>query len=696
MIVQHPTIPSEIHGNVHHEAVRIKITPAVFNILIAQQYKNRVGSVIREVVCNAWDAHVAAGNPNPVEVIFPTLLAESTFVVRDEGTGIPPDQIMEIYMTLFSGTRSESNEYLGGFGLGAKSPWAYNEQFLVENRYHGSKTTYSMYLDGNRQPCVATIDRSPTYEPDGLTVTVPVNQSDINEFRIAGMLLLPWFGDKVKTNLALVQRKPLFDSPSGALYAKDSQMNIDFSALVGSVPYFIPTPTILRALGDSRSYITTSNKSIVLKFNIGEVTVTPNREDLSIDTFTFEAITNKLRQFIEEIKDNINDTLKTCTTYNDACKRVCTLLPFLEILNENTKITFQGRTLHSTIEEELPPGIMVKPLTHGSRRRSYNKIIVNPIQNKLHYFYVNEPTSLIIASPKLKYIPERLKEATEEIFDNYWKGQNYLVLCEDANQVINFFQELSIHPVTTFDLNAINFIPPCRKRSTTRKKRKYELTDWQNQIQNVRELEAPFNYLLCENEKTIQITTKQNYLELGETFAIKLRVCGWKTPFYWVPKNLEADINKYFPDATNLLPAIRDFISQKSEEIANSTNIVHDVSKIYYNDFIKCSLSQRDANIFRQVLYTEFGFNRPEHSLAVAARIIENSYNNYNAAISLMRVWLGIPNIKPKSDEQTIKFITEVYRHYELFLAELHLIDTRKIQRLLNLYDATTKIGDKP
>lgn len=72
---------------------KIRSTAKSFQILSSSLYANKIRAIIRELSCNAFDSHVAAGKQDvPFYVHFPTYL-EPYFYVRDFGIGLTHDQV---------------------------------------------------------------------------------------------------------------------------------------------------------------------------------------------------------------------------------------------------------------------------------------------------------------------------------------------------------------------------------------------------------------------------------------------------------------------------------------------------------------------------------------------------------------------------------------------------------------------------
>lgn len=186
--------PVEIQGQLEQGSFGIKQSPKAFQILSSGLYSNKPMAIVRELSANAADAHVLNGNQKvPFEIKLPNRL-DSQFYIKDFGPGLNHDQVMRLYTTYFDSTKSDSNDFIGGLGLGSKSPFSYTDAFTVEARQKGMKRTYSAFVAENGIPQIVQLGgESPTDEPDGLTVGFPVNPSDYSAFNKEAQRILPWF-----------------------------------------------------------------------------------------------------------------------------------------------------------------------------------------------------------------------------------------------------------------------------------------------------------------------------------------------------------------------------------------------------------------------------------------------------------------------------------------------------------------------
>ena len=109
----------------------IKTTAAAFQLLSSGLYSNKIRAVVRELSSNAVDAHpMVQAQSRAIEVKLPNSL-DSEFYVKDFGPGLSHDNLMHMYTTYFDSSKQASNDFIGGFGVGSKSPFAYTDAFTV-------------------------------------------------------------------------------------------------------------------------------------------------------------------------------------------------------------------------------------------------------------------------------------------------------------------------------------------------------------------------------------------------------------------------------------------------------------------------------------------------------------------------------------------------------------------------------------
>jgi hypothetical protein len=141
--------------------------------MLVNLYADRRLAVVREYVSNAVDATRASGRAEPVRVTTPTVI-EPNFVVTDQGTGMSLDEVEATFLAFAASSKRDSNELVGGLGVGAKSAWALSESFLVDTVKAGRRTMVRAARNLEHQ--VLLVGEASDL-PDGTTICVPVEVS---------------------------------------------------------------------------------------------------------------------------------------------------------------------------------------------------------------------------------------------------------------------------------------------------------------------------------------------------------------------------------------------------------------------------------------------------------------------------------------------------------------------------------------
>lgn len=293
-------------GNVSNVGeFRIKNSAKAFSILSSGLYANKIRAIIRELSCNAYDSHVAAGKKSVAfDIHLPTTL-EPYFYVRDYGTGLTHDQVVNIYTTYFESTKTESNDFIGALGLGSKSPFSYTDNFTVTAIKDGIKGIYSAFINEHGVPSTALMSTTETTEENGVEVKFAVDaKSDFDKFRNETSEVLAYFD--VVPNMTggickIRERKYLERDVIAGVNVMDVSSYDSSIALMGNIPYPIDVPNAESNLGNLAVHL---SKGLEIRFNIGELEFQASREGLSYTKETIAAIKNKL-QLLQDKLDGI-------------------------------------------------------------------------------------------------------------------------------------------------------------------------------------------------------------------------------------------------------------------------------------------------------------------------------------------------------------------------------------------------------
>lgn len=277
-----------------------------FTVLSDTLYRDKKRAVVREVICNAWDAHITTGKEQtPIQIT----LSDDELKITDFGPGISDDRIAEIYCVYGNSTKVQDENQTGGFGLGSKAPFAYTDHFTVTSCHNGVKNVYAISRGGAETqgvPDLRVMVTTPT-EDSGLTVSIPIaNSDDANEFH-----------NLIET--VVRQGGMLAELNSEQIYSFDYSVAEKFGAAVvevnrgemtesgiyvlyGTVLYPISStePQIHDALREFK-YIP-MNQRIILLAPPNSVGVTPSRESLSFTDKTVNTIVGLLQKLDRKIR----------------------------------------------------------------------------------------------------------------------------------------------------------------------------------------------------------------------------------------------------------------------------------------------------------------------------------------------------------------------------------------------------------
>ncbi len=304
-------------GGVGEESTfRIKANARAFSILSSNLYADKIKAVIRELSCNAWDSHVAAGKQDtPFDVHLPNSM-EPWFSVTDYGLGLSHEQVMDLYTTYFSSTKSDSNDYVGALGLGSKSPFAYTNGFDVVSTFNGEQHSYAMFINEAGEPSVAKLGVQNTTAPNGVMVKLPVKRDDMGTFCQTAAEVFMWFTNQpvVSGNSNYRQRVITRTQEGDGWYLRDEDRYYRSGAVarMGSVAYPIKSSQL------NGRYASLLHLPLVIEFKIGELDVAASREELSYDPTTIGVLERRLKLVLQNIQDVVSKQFEDAPTLWEA------------------------------------------------------------------------------------------------------------------------------------------------------------------------------------------------------------------------------------------------------------------------------------------------------------------------------------------------------------------------------------------
>lgn len=313
----HDHITSVVIGSMDAIAASIDDSAEFMHMVTSTIYSDQPLAVVREVLCNAWDAHIDSKREHLPLIV---MINDQEMVIQDFGHGIPHSKIGQIYGTYGGSTKKKDNNATGGFGLGSKAPWAYQDSFEVTSCHQGTKTLYVMSKSSGEvmgKPGINPIMQLPTDEM-GLTVKVEMKPGDRKKFHALIMRIItngemnalvngvqapvmPF--SKIENGYMLtfeevLANKTLIAVRSGTvIYPLTSHP--DFEAEFKKAGSFVEGISKRNLNGYSRYGNQDENYTLVLQAPPGSISPTPSRESLSMQAHTVKTVTKLLTDFIK-------------------------------------------------------------------------------------------------------------------------------------------------------------------------------------------------------------------------------------------------------------------------------------------------------------------------------------------------------------------------------------------------------------
>lgn len=284
------------------KAFSIAANPKVFKILSSDLYTNKIRAVVRELITNMIDAHALNGNPEKFIIQVPGRL-DPRFVCRDFGPGMSDfdiqgdDNSPGLYNSYFSSSKAESNDFIGGFGLGSKSPFSYTDTFSITSYHKGEIRGYVAYMDGDGPQIKPTFVKE--MGPDdktGIEIVVPVEEKDFRNFAYEVSYIMRPFKDLAIINGLdrEIDYFPDFDDYYGVNPERYWPDRGGLYAIYGGIVY--PIDGVIR----DRNWLSIRNEVNYIKFPMGSLDIAPSREALSLDDRTRKNIIERVKELSEK------------------------------------------------------------------------------------------------------------------------------------------------------------------------------------------------------------------------------------------------------------------------------------------------------------------------------------------------------------------------------------------------------------
>jgi hypothetical protein len=289
----------------------------LFEMLSKSLYSNPIGSIIREITSNCFDSHKEAKIDLPVMIKKTYDYDEESDFISfiDYGVGLSPYRIKTIYMNWFSSTKRETNDLIGGFGLGSKSPLSYQDLFYINtvsnevtlldndakvpycNKLRTIKlrenTEYQyVFHKGESKPQLDLLSKQITTKHKGTEIKLAIKSGDTYKFQSEIGKQLCYFDNVYVEGFGVNNIYKIYEGKYFK-YRNVNQYNDEFHIILGKVSY----PIDWEQIGMKPIEI-----EVGVKFEVGEIDVTPSRESLRYTEETKAIVKERIEKALEEIK----------------------------------------------------------------------------------------------------------------------------------------------------------------------------------------------------------------------------------------------------------------------------------------------------------------------------------------------------------------------------------------------------------
>jgi len=269
------TLTGVREGDLGGEKIQMGFDPNSINhimSILTDLYEDPELAVIREYSTNARDAHIEAGNADPIEIYKPNSMSPF-FRVVDRGIGLNVDGIREVYSQYGASTKRGTNSQTGMLGVGCKSALTYSNQFTVVGVLGGVKTIVAISRNEEGGGVMEVVDTLATDEPNGVEVSIPAKSG---HFTTKVDNFFQWWADGTVIIDGEPPRKPKMDQIADNIYVMDSNLvgapRSDI-VIMGNVPYAVGS----RLTGTTYR---SGNFWVIAYVDMGAVNFTPSREAL--------------------------------------------------------------------------------------------------------------------------------------------------------------------------------------------------------------------------------------------------------------------------------------------------------------------------------------------------------------------------------------------------------------------------------
>ncbi|KKN31817.1 hypothetical protein LCGC14_0820070 [marine sediment metagenome] len=335
---------TELIGITDTQHFSIPISGKLMEILSDLYIDSRV-AIVRELSSNMMDAVRTVPDAPKGIITLPTIISPE-IVFQDFGIGMSHDTVVNIFTVYTTSTKDQDNTNTGGWGLGGKSPFAYTTTWTLECVHDGIRSQYLLFKDEEGMSTCSRIQEVETQERNGVKITLPVLEDDMDMFMAAALYFCPFLPHAIKvvdhplgddllepiefSHISINPQGygwsiPIYEShpttprgwkPRESEFQRKYYQYEDTATLVlADVPYAIrenANKNALADLGEELKFL--AKLPIFLYMPAGSLNVVPSRDSIQNTTRSREQIKNAFEKILKEVRKHVQESTDLCET----------------------------------------------------------------------------------------------------------------------------------------------------------------------------------------------------------------------------------------------------------------------------------------------------------------------------------------------------------------------------------------------
>lgn len=290
--------------------------PLIISALTDRLYPNPLKTGMIELFSNGLDSHISAGKEDvPVKISLPTVLSPY-FKIRDYGVSMSHQTVMTIYNKLGKSTKRDSDDAVGGFGIGKFSILGYGTRSMqISTFINGVKRNYFMHLkDGSGG--IKPISTEETSEPNGVEIRVKILEKDFTVCHSYAKEIYSFCKPLPQivgvSDFKFKNTDSIISGNGWKILKSNDHSKVTIRGLAFPVSCsYIPSWEY-----EDRKLL---SKGLVMDFEVGELDVVPSRTDLLYNEKTIANLEARLVKVKEEVKQQLKTKIENSKSYFDAC-----------------------------------------------------------------------------------------------------------------------------------------------------------------------------------------------------------------------------------------------------------------------------------------------------------------------------------------------------------------------------------------